>query len=248
LAEAAKAAGVGRFVYASSCSNYGSSDDGFIDEEAPFNPVTPYALSKVMSERNIRPLADATFSPIFLRAGTAYGISAKLRADLVVNNLTGYAFTTGHVTMKSDGMPWRPLVHIEDIAQAYLAVIEAPLERVHNQAFNVGATEENYRVRQVAELVAEIVPDATVSFATGAGPDLRNYRVNCDKIRNLVPGYRPRWTLRQGIEQLYRAYCEAGTTRAEFFGPRWMRVEHVKNLIGAGRFDGRSLRYIGEAA
>ena len=198
LARAAKAAGVRRFVYASSCSNYGSSDDGFIDEEAPFNPVTPYAVSKVMSEANIGPLADADFSPVYLRAGTAYGISAKLRADLVVNNLTGYAFTTGHVMMKSDGMPWRPLVHIDDIAAAYLAVLEAPREQVHNQAFNVGATQENYRVREVATLVAEVVPGATVSFASGAGPDARNYRVNCDKIRRLVPGYRPQWTCARG--------------------------------------------------
>jgi nucleoside-diphosphate-sugar epimerase len=247
LAEAAKAAGVSRYVFASSCSNYGSSDDGFLDEEAPFNPVTPYAVSKVLSEQNIGPLADARFSPIFLRAGTAYGISAKLRADLVVNNLTGYAFTTGHVMMRSDGIPWRPLVHVEDIARAYLAVIEAPREQVHNQAFNVGATEENYRVRQVAELVAEIVPGATVSFAAGAGPDLRNYRVNCDKIRRLVPTYQPKWSLRQGIEQLYGAYREAAITEADFFGPRWMRVEHVKRLIAAGRVDD-SLRYAREAA
>ena len=234
-------------MFASSCSNYGSSDDAFLDEEAPFSPVTPYAVSKVMSEHAIRPLADASFSPIFLRAGTAYGISAKLRADLVVNNLTGYAFTTGRVTMKSDGVPWRPLVHIEDIAGAYLAVIEAPRDRVHNQAFNVGASEENYRVRQVAELVAEVVPGATVSFAAGAKPDPRNYRVNCDKIRKLVPSYRPRWTVRQGIEQLYRAYRDAEITQADFFGPGWLRVEHVKRLIAAGRLDG-SLRYAREAA
>ena len=247
LAKAAKAAGVSRFVFASSCSNYGSSDDGFLDEEAPFSPVTPYAVSKVMSEHAIRPLADASFSPIFLRAGTAYGISAKLRADLVVNNLTGYAFTTGRVTMKSDGVPWRPLVHIEDIAGAYLAVIEAPRDRVHNQAFNIGASEENYRVRQVAELVAEVVPGATVSFAPGAKPDPRNYRVNCDKIRKLVPSYQPRWTVRQGIEQLYRAYRDAEITQADFFGPRWLRVDHVKRLIAAGRLDG-SLRYAREAA
>ena len=157
--------------------------------------MTPYAESKVLVERDVGALADARFSPTFLRAGTAYGISAKLRADLVVNNLVGYAFTTGHVLIKSDGMPWRPLVHIEDIARAYLAVVEAPRERVHNQAFNVGATAENYRVREVAELVAEIVPGASVSFAAGASPDARNYRVNCDKIRELVPSYQPQWTL-----------------------------------------------------
>jgi len=248
LAQSAKAAGVGRFVFASSCSNYGASTDGFIDESAEFQPVTPYAESKVLSERDIAPLADDTFTPVFLRAGTAYGMSAKLRADLVVNNLVGYAFTTGSVTMKSDGMPWRPLVHIEDIARAYLTVLEAPREKVHNQAFNVGATEENYRVREVAEMVAEIVPGATVSFASDASPDRRNYRVNCDKIRRVLPSYQPQWTVRRGVEEIYAAYRDAGITAEQFFGPSWMRVQHLKNLMASGRVDGSSMRYHREAA
>jgi nucleoside-diphosphate-sugar epimerase len=247
LAELCKAAGVSRFVFASSCSNYGASDDGFLDETAPFHPVTPYAESKVLVERDVSALADDAFSPTFLRAGTAYGISAKLRGDLVVNNLVGYAFTTGRVLIKSDGMPWRPLVHIEDIARAYLAVVEAPRERVHNQAFNVGATSENYRVRQVAELVAEIVPGARVSFAADASPDARNYRVSCDKIRELLPSYQPQWTVRRGIEQLYQAYRDAGLTEAEFLGPRYMRLQHLKNLMARGRVDA-SLRFRREAA
>ncbi len=248
LAQSAKAAGVERFVFASSCSNYGASTDGFIDESGEFQPVTPYAESKVLSERDIAPLADDSFTPVFLRAGTAYGMSAKLRADLVVNNLVGYAFTTGRVTMKSDGMPWRPLVHIEDIARAYLAVIEAPREKVHNEAFNVGATDENYRVREVAELVAEIVPGATVSFASDASPDRRNYRVNCDKIRRVLPSYQPQWTVRRGVEEIYAAYRDAGITAEQFFGPRWMRVLHLKDLMAAGRVDGSSMRYLREAA
>ncbi len=248
LAQSAKAAGVERFVFASSCSNYGASTDGFIDESGEFQPVTPYAESKVLSERDIAPLADDSFTPVFLRAGTAYGMSAKLRADLVVNNLVGYAFTTGRVTMKSDGMPWRPLVHIEDIARAYLAVIEAPREKVHNEAFNVGATDENYRVREVAELVAEIVPGATVSFASDASPDRRNYRVNCDKIRRVLPSYQPQWTVRRGVEELYAAYRDAAITAEQFFGPSWMRVLHLKQLMAAGRVDGDSMRYHREAA
>jgi nucleoside-diphosphate-sugar epimerase len=237
LARLAKASGVERFVFASSCSNYGASGDGYLDEEAPFFPVTPYAESKVLVERDLRMLADHRFSPTYLRAGTAYGMSAKLRGDLVVNNLIGFAVTTGQVLIKSDGMSWRPLVHVEDIAAAYLAVLEAPRERVHDQAFNVGATSENYRVMRVAKIVEEVVPGAKISFAGGASPDKRNYRVNCDKLKCQVPAYRPRWSLQEGIEQIYAAFRDEGLTEEEFLGSRYLRLRHIKDLIERGDID-----------
>jgi nucleoside-diphosphate-sugar epimerase len=237
LARLAKQAGVQRFVFSSSCSNYGAAGDAPLDESAGFNPVTPYAESKVWVERDVAPLADDTFSPTFLRSATAYGVSTRLRGDLVVNNLTGYAFTTGDVLIKSDGKPWRPLVHIEDIACAFTAVMEAPRDLVHNEAFNVGQTAENFRVREVADMVAEIVPGAKVTYAPGASPDARNYRVNCDKIRDRLPGFQPQWTLRRGIEQIYGAYKAHGLTADEFLSSRYVRLKHVRELIEQGQLD-----------
>ncbi|MCB9945208.1 MAG: NAD(P)-dependent oxidoreductase [Geminicoccaceae bacterium] len=239
LAELCRDAGVGRFVFSSSCSNYGAAGDDYLDEQAAFNPVTPYAESKVWTERDVAPMASDSFTPVFLRSATAYGMSARLRGDLVVNNLTGYAFTTGHVLIKSDGKPWRPLVHIEDIALAFKSVIEAPRDVVHNQAFNVGATRENYRVREVADLVAKIVPDSEVTFAGDASPDSRNYRVNCDKIARTVPGFEPRWTLEAGIRQIYEAYKAASLREADFLSSRYLRVKRVRELMAEGRIDNR---------
>jgi nucleoside-diphosphate-sugar epimerase len=237
LARCAKDAGVRRFLFSSSCSLYGAGGDGLLDEAAAFNPVTPYGESKVLVERDLHGLADGSFSPAYFRNATAYGVSRRLRTDIVVNDLVGLAHTTGKVMMKSDGSPWRPLVHIEDIIQAFIAALHAPVETIHDQAFNVGASGENYRVRQIAELVAEVVPGSVVSFAAGASPDTRNYRVDFSKIEAHLPGYEPRWRLRQGIEQIYQAYCRVGLTSEEFAGPRYKRLPTVRGLQERGVLD-----------
>lgn len=233
LARAAKAAGVPRFLHSSSCSLYGAAGDAPIDENGAFNPVTPYGESKVYVERDVTPMADDTFSPTFLRNATAYGVSPRLRGDLVVNNLTGYAFTTGEVLLKSDGTPWRPLVHVRDIARAFLTVLEAPREKVHAQAFNVGATAENYQMIDVARIVAEVVPDSHIEIAEGAGPDKRCYRVDCDRIREVL-GFECEWNVRRGVEELHAAYVAHGLTLEEFESSRYLRIRHVRGLIERG--------------
>lgn len=234
MAELAKLAGVPRFVFASSCSNYGASSDDFIAENGRFNPVTPYGVSKVEVELAVNKLADETFSPTFLRASTAYGVSPRLRFDLVVNNLTAWAYTTGEVHLKSDGSPWRPIVHVEDIARAYIATIEAPRDMVHLEAFNVGQTSENYQIREIAEIVHSVVPGASVGFASGAGPDIRNYRVDCNHISRKLHGFKPQWTCRRGVEQLLESYTATGVTLEEFEGERFKRIAHIKRRIAEG--------------
>ncbi len=237
LADAARTAGVSRFLFASSCSLYGVAGDAMLSEDAQFRPLTPYGESKVRVERDVSQLATDEFSPTYLRNATAYGVSPRLRADVVVNNLVGYACTTGEISVLSDGTPWRPLVHVEDFANAFLATLEAPRESIHNEAFNVGRTAENYRVSDLAELVAGQVSGSVVRYAVGGGPDPRSYRVDCSKLEQTLPGYTPKWTVERGIEQLRDAYVAADLTAEQFLGRRYTRLKQIQMLQAEGRLD-----------
>ena len=243
LAELAKAAGVRRFVFSSSCSTYGAAGDDFLDETAQLQPVTPYAESKVLVERDVARLADDRFSPSFMRNATAYGASPRLRLDIVLNDLVASAYTTGLVYIKSDGTPWRPIVHIRDMIEAMVRVLEAPRDVIHNETFNVGQTGENYRISELAEIVAETVPGCRIEYAAGGSPDKRCYRVNCDKIQRILPDFHPRWTARDGARELLDAYRTVGLTRDDMEKGRYTRIRHIQRLIESGDLD-TSLRWI----
>jgi nucleoside-diphosphate-sugar epimerase len=239
LARAAKEAGVSRFVFASSCSMYGASGrDDPLDEDAPLKPLTAYAESKVRAEEGLSALADSGFSPVSLRNATAYGVSPRLRLDVVLNNLVGWAFTTGRIRLLSDGSSWRPIVHVRDVGRAVLGVLTAPRALVHNRAYNVGATSENYRIRDLAGLVHGVLPECEVELAEGASPDPRSYRVDFARFEAAFPGHRAQWTAREGTKELAEAYREVGLSWEDFDGARYTRLKRLRALVDEGRLDG----------
>lgn len=238
LARMARDAGVERFLFSSSCSIYGAAGEELVTEEAPFNPVTPYGRSKARVEEALAALASPGFSPVYLRNATACGASARMRLDLVLNNLVGWAHTTGRIRLLSDGSPWRPLVHVEDISRAFLAALEAPREAVHDQAFNVGRTDQNFRIRELAEIVERTVPGCELEMADGAGPDRRTYRVDFGKIRRVLPSFQARWTVEASARELRDAYRSAGFTLEDFQGPGFKRLARIQELLRAGRLSG----------
>jgi len=247
LAKVAKQAGVQRYIFSSSCSNYGAGGDDLLNEGSAFNPVTPYGTSKVLVEQDVAKLADNNFSPTFLRNATAFGVSPRLRFDLVLNNLVAWAYATGRVYIKSDGTPWRPIVHIADISRAFIAAMHAPIDLVHNEAFNVGRNEDNYRIRELADIVKETVPNTVIEYAADAGPDKRCYRVDCTKITKVLPEFQPVWDARKGAVELHETYKKIGLVLEDFEGPRFKRIAHIRKLIEDGLLT-TSLRWTNQEA
>ena len=237
LAEIARQAGVSRFVYTSSCSVYGVAEGDYVDETSPVNPQTAYAICKTLVERDLKPMAGDRFSPTFLRNSTAYGASPHMRFDIVLNNLSGLAWTTKEIRMTSDGTPWRPLVHGLDICRAIIAVLEAPREAVHNEVFNVGDTAHNYRVKEIAEIVAETFPGCRLSFGA-PGQDNRSYRVSFEKIRKHLPGFQCAWDARRGARQLYELFRKIDMPSEVFQHRTFTRLKQLEYLIRTSQIDG----------
>lgn len=238
LAKLAKEAGARRFLYASSCSMYGIAGEEAVTENSKLAPVTEYAISKVKSEEALTRMASSSFSPVYLRAATAYGVAPMLRCDLVVNNLTGWAYTTGKIKIMSDGTPWRPTIHVEDLARAYIACLEAPVELVHNQPFNVGQNKENYQIKGIADIVKKVVPGCTVEYTYEHGSDSRTYKVNFDKITDTLKNYfKPQWDVEKGVRQLYAAFKAHGLTLEEFTGSKYIRLNQLKVLVDKKAID-----------
>jgi nucleoside-diphosphate-sugar epimerase len=236
LARTCQAAGVRRFVYTSSCSVYGAASQEEKTEDSAPNPQTAYARCKVLVERDVRALADERFTPVFLRNATAYGASPRMRFDIVLNNLAGHAWTSGEIKMTSDGTPWRPLVHVNDICEAILLALEAPREAVHNQVFNVGSDEQNYRVREIAEIVAQSFPGCVVTYGPPSA-DNRSYRVSFAKIRRHLPGYRCRWTAERGARQLREVFEHIDMSKEVFNYRAYTRLQQLKYLVATRQID-----------
>jgi len=246
LAELAKQAGVRRFLYASSCSLYGAAGDEILKEDAPMRPLTPYAKSKVRTEEALSALADSHFAPTFLRNATVYGVSPRLRLDIVLNNLVGWAVTVGKIQIMSDGSPWRPIVHVQDVAQAFACMLQGPLELVCNHAFNVGVNSENYQVRELAAIVQQVTPTCSIEYSGKAGPDPRNYRVDFSKLERAFPAFRPNWNALEGARELYAAYRAAGMTAEDFHGRKFTRLKQLRFLLVSGKLD-TALRWTASA-
>ncbi|CAD0184409.1 ADP-L-glycero-D-manno-heptose-6-epimerase [Ruegeria sp. THAF57] len=237
VAKQAKAAGVRRFVFASSCSNYGRAGEDFVDEDGQLNPQTDYGVSKVLAERDLKPLADDSFTPTFLRFATAYGASPRMRFDIVLNNLIAHAYTSGRILMMSDGTPWRPIIHVEDMARAFLATLMADPAEISGEAFNVCRTENNYQIRDLAEIVADTVPGAKIDYAADAGPDNRSYRVSSAKIEKSIPGFQPKWDAVRGAQQLYDAVKACDLQVEDFEGRKYKRLAQLEALLQENQLD-----------
>ena len=237
LATLAKSVGVKRFVFASSCSIYGNAGDNLVNEKSPPNPVTPYGVSKVHVEHDVAKLGEVDFSPTFLRIATVYGVSPRLRLDLVLNNLVALAFTTGRVFIRGDGTPWRPLVHIEDVAYAILAVLQAPREVVHNETFNIGREGENYRVSDIAEVVRRTVPGCHIEYSQNPSPDRRCCRADFSKIARTLHDFRPQWDIKRGADELYNAFRKINLKPDDLEGTRYKRIDTIKQLLATARLN-----------